>query len=135
MSEDHRAGKSMSKEPKLKSRVKIHLPPASRAKEGVALRKTIFPRLSCYRTRHKLRSSLHPNRKGGGASQHKILCDRRGNATKITSGHHIDIIIIHYSTHISFNTEGLYQAVTSEEEEEDSSKTMRSASHMSSRTT
>ena len=40
MSEDPRAGKSMSKEPKSKSRVKIHLPPASRAKGGVVLRKT-----------------------------------------------------------------------------------------------
>ena len=36
MSEDHRAGKSMSKEPKSKSRVKIHLPLASRAKRGGA---------------------------------------------------------------------------------------------------
>ena len=36
MSEDPRAGKSMSKEPKSKSRVKIHLPPASRAKGGGA---------------------------------------------------------------------------------------------------
>ena len=36
MSEDPRAGKSMNKEPMSKSRVKIHLPPASRAKGGGA---------------------------------------------------------------------------------------------------
>ena len=36
MSEDPRAGKSMSKEPKSKSRVKIHLPPASRAGGGAS---------------------------------------------------------------------------------------------------
>ena len=34
MSEDHRAGKSMSKEPKSKSRVKIHLPPRKSSKGG-----------------------------------------------------------------------------------------------------
>ena len=36
MSEDPSAEKSMSKEPKSKSRVKIHLPPASQAKGGGA---------------------------------------------------------------------------------------------------